>query len=94
MADKIEIEVEKKDYDYPEFDIPAGLDLSDIEEGEEKEVLAKIRRKGDGTLCLVEVDGYPLKKEDDDYAEEQVDDEVEEDFVSGVRARAAQSGLI
>jgi hypothetical protein len=46
--------------EYPEFDIPEGLDLSDMEDGDEKEVLAVVRKKSDGTACVVSVDGVNL----------------------------------
>jgi hypothetical protein len=41
---------------YPEFTIPEGLDLTDLEPGEEKDVLCRIRMKDDGTACITQVD--------------------------------------
>jgi hypothetical protein len=45
---------------YPEFTIPEGLDLGDLEPGEEKEVLCVVRKKDDGTACFTQVDGVDL----------------------------------
>ena len=45
---------------YPEFSIPEGLDLSDIEPGEEKEVLCLISKTSDGSACIKQVDGVDL----------------------------------
>jgi hypothetical protein len=53
-------EEEAAESTYPEFDIPKGLDLSDMQEGDEKEVLATIRKTADGA-CLVKVDGVDLE---------------------------------
>jgi hypothetical protein len=48
---------------YPEFTIPAGLDLSDLEPGEEKEVLCIIGKTADDTACIKQVDGVDLAGE-------------------------------
>ena len=48
---------------YPEFSIPEGLDLSDMEPGEEKEVLCLIGKTSDGTACIKQVDGVDLAGE-------------------------------
>jgi hypothetical protein len=48
---------------YPEFSIPAGLDLSDLEPGEEKEVVAVISKTSDGSACIKQVDGIDLAGE-------------------------------
>jgi hypothetical protein len=45
---------------YPEFTIPEGLDLSDIEPGEEKEVMCLIGKTADDTACIKQVDGVDL----------------------------------
>jgi hypothetical protein len=45
---------------YPEFTIPEGLDLADLNPGEEKEVLCVIQKKDDGTACFTQVDGVDL----------------------------------
>lgn len=67
--------------DYPEFELPVGVDVEDLKEGEEIEVLAKIRKKSDGKACLVEVEGFPLADKDDDdvVVVEEDDDEPLED---------------
>lgn len=46
--------------EYPEFDIPDGLDLGDMKEGDEKEVLATIRMTGEGTACVTKIEGIDL----------------------------------
>ena len=56
----IEDEYAESEAAYPEFDIPAELDFSDMEEGDEKEVVAVIRKKGEATACIVSVDGVDL----------------------------------
>ena len=48
---------------YPEFTIPAGLDLADMEPGEEKQVLCLISKTGDDTACIKQVDGVDLAGE-------------------------------
>ena len=48
---------------YPEFTIPAGLDLSDLEPGEEKEVLCILGKTADDTACIKQVDGVDLAGE-------------------------------
>lgn len=78
MAD-IEIEVEEKD-NYPEFTV-AAESLSDLEDGEEREVLALIRKKPDGKFCLVEIEGYGVNEGEE--AEEE-DTEVQEDEDMGI----------
>jgi hypothetical protein len=45
---------------YPEFTVPEGLDLSDLEPGEEKEVLCVIRKKSETEACFTQVDGVDL----------------------------------
>jgi hypothetical protein len=45
---------------YPEFTIPEGLDLSDIEPGEEKEVMCLIGKTSEGQACIKQVDGVDL----------------------------------
>jgi hypothetical protein len=42
------------------FTAPEGMDVSEMKEGEEKEILAMVRYDGDGQFTLVSVDGYPL----------------------------------
>jgi hypothetical protein len=48
---------------YPEFTIPEGLDLSDMEPGEEREVLCVIGKTADDTACIKQVDGVDLAGE-------------------------------
>lgn len=58
--------------EYPEFELPNGVDVDLKEDGDEVEVLAKLRKKKDGKVCLIEVEGVSLG--DDDYEEEESDD--------------------
>ena len=53
-------EEEESEGAYPEFTIPEGLDLSDIEPGEEKQVLCVIGKTADDTACIKQVDGVDL----------------------------------
>lgn len=77
--------------DYPEFKLPSGVDVSALEDGEEMEVLAKIRKEKDGKACLVEVEGFSLSDEDGEEVEDEV--EVEEpSFEDAVMSRATQLG--
>jgi hypothetical protein len=46
--------------DYPEFEIPEGVDVSDMEEGDEKEVLATIRKKEGTTACITKIEGVDI----------------------------------
>lgn len=77
----------KEDASYIEFPIPAGLDLAGLGEGEEKEVVALIRKKGDAA-CLISVDGVEL-----DAASSEVEDypAEEEDVYAQYSARAKES---
>lgn len=45
---------------YPEFTVPEGLDLSDLEPGEEKQVLCTISKTSDTEACIKQVDGVDL----------------------------------
>jgi len=63
-----------------EFDAPEGFVLPEGKGvGDDVEVLATVRAKSDGRLCLVELDGHRMKgfKEDEDdgksYAEASSD---------------------
>lgn len=51
---------EEEASEYPEFTIPEGLDLSDLGEGDQKEVLCVIKKNSDDTACIVSVDGVAL----------------------------------
>lgn len=75
----------EEDASYIEFPIPEGLDLSGLEEGGEKEVVALIRKKGN-TACLISVDGVELASSGvEDYPVE------EEDAYAQYSARAKES---
>lgn len=74
--------------DYPEFELPEGLDVTDLEEGEEMEVLAKIRKEKDGKACLVELEGFSLKETE----EVEEDEDEEPSFEDSVMIRAEQLG--
>lgn len=67
------LKITKKE-SYPEFTVEAES-LSDLEDNEEREVLALIRKKPDGQFCLVEIEGYPVNGE----SEEEETEEIEED---------------
>ena len=51
---------EQAEGSYPEFDIPEGLDLSDLNPGEEKQVLCVIKKTSDSEACITQVDGIDL----------------------------------
>lgn len=76
---------------YIEFPIPEGLDLAGIEEGEEKEVVAVIRKKGEDAACLISVDGVEIGSGDQEVSEEYPT-EAEDDYAR-YEARARQSLL-
>ena len=85
MGEKPESEVE--------FTAPEGFDYADMKEGEEKEVLAKVRYDGEGQFYLVSVDGYPLGGEMEEEMpegemEEEVEVEEEVPFQERLRQRA------
>ena len=65
------------------FTAPEGMDVSEMKEGEEKEILAMVRYDGDGQFTLVSVDGYPLgesgEEEMPEGYEEGEEEEVEEE---------------
>ena len=86
----------KPEGDEVEFMAPEGFDYSGMKEGEEKEILAKVRYDGDGEFKLVSVDGYPLTAEMEEeempegYEEEGEEPEMEEEvpFQDRLRQRA------
>lgn len=90
--------MKKPDKGYPEFPAPEGLDVSDLEDGAEKEVLAKIKLKPDGNICIVSVEGIPLGKDDseDETPEEDSTEGEEEpqDYASSIMQRAQAGGLM
>jgi hypothetical protein len=67
------------------FTAPEGFDFEGMEEGEEKEVLAKVRYMGNGQFALGSVDGYALgeseepKMEEEEMEEEGMEEEGEEE---------------
>lgn len=63
-----------------EFMAPAGFDYSDMKEGEEKEVLAKVRYDGEGEFKLVSVDGYPIGEMEEEEMPEMEDEMEGEDM--------------
>lgn len=77
-----------------EFMAPEGFDYADMKEGDEKEVLAKVRYDGEGEFKLVSVDGYPLGMEEEEEEmpemeeEEEVEVEEEVPFQERLRQRA------
>jgi hypothetical protein len=86
----------KPEGDEVEFMAPEGFDYSGMKEGEEKEVLAKVRYDGEGEFKLVSVDGYPLTAEMEEeempegYEGEEEEPEMEEEvpFQDRLRQRA------
>ena len=53
------------------FTAPEGFDFEGMEEGEEKEVLAKVRYMGNGQFALGSVDGYALGESEEPEMEEE-----------------------
>lgn len=51
---------EEEAAEYPSFAIPEGLDLSDMEPGDEKEVLAMIRKDDEGNATITRIEGVDL----------------------------------
>ena len=60
------------------FTAPEGFNFEGMEEGEEKEVLAKVRYMGNGQFALGSVDGYALGDEPE-MEEEMEEEEMEEE---------------
>jgi len=58
------------------FTAPEGFDFEGMKEGEEKEVLAKVKHLGGGNFSVVSVDGYELGEEPE--MEEEGEEEEEE----------------
>lgn len=78
-----------KDEGFVNFTIPDGLDLSELSEGEEKEVLAKIKLKKDGKAAIVSIEGFALGKEPkEEIEDEDSDDEEEESYAATMMSRA------
>ena len=57
------------------FTAPEGFDFEGMKEGDEKEVLAKVKHLGGGNFTVVSVDGYELGEEPE--MEEEEGDEME-----------------
>lgn len=60
------------------FTAPEGFDFEGMDEGEEKEVLAKVKHLGGGNFSVVSVDGYELGEEPEMEEEEGEEMESEE----------------
>jgi hypothetical protein len=64
---------------YPEFQAPAGLQL----EGESGEAMVNWKRKADGRICIVALDGVQLgegEKEEMEEEKEEVEADPEMDY--------------
>jgi len=59
------------------FTAPEGFDFEGMDEGEEKEVLAKVKHLGGGNFSVVSVDGYELGEEPEMEEEEEEGEEME-----------------
>lgn len=59
------------------FTAPEGFDFEGMDEGEEKEVLAKVKHLGGGNFTVVSVDGYELGEEPEMEEEEEEGEEME-----------------
>lgn len=83
-----------------EFSAPEGFDYSNMKDGEEKEVLAKIRYDGEGKFYLVAVDGFPLSSETEEEMPEPSEDEMsespkeEQGYASQLSDKAKKLGMI
>ena len=82
-------------YEKVEFMAPEGMDVSEMKEGDEKEILAMIRYDGEGQFTLVSVDGYPLGESEEEMPEgyeegEEMEDEMksEESYPQKLKSRA------
>jgi hypothetical protein len=64
------------------FTAPEGFDFEGMEEGEEKEVLAKVKYLGGGNFSVVSVDGYDLGEEPE-MEEEEEGEEMEGEEMEG-----------
>lgn len=60
------------------FTAPEGFDVEGMKEGDEQEVLAKVKYIGDGSFALISVDGYDLRKESEETEEYEGEEEGEE----------------
>jgi hypothetical protein len=81
------------------FTAPEGFDFEGMDEGEEKEVLAKVKHLGGGNFTVVSVDGYELSKEpemeEEEEGEEMEGEEGEEgEEESYAKQLSARAGLM
>lgn len=88
-----------KPSDYPEFSIPADLDLSGLKDGETKEMLAVIKKTSDGKACVVSIDGVKLGDDAPDIEDEtdEQDDQSpppEQPYPDQMMAKARSAGLM
>jgi|TARA_R110000868_G_scaffold23721_1_gene94962 hypothetical protein len=65
------------------FTAPEGFDFEGMDEGEEKEVLAKVKHLGGGNFSVVSVDGYDLGEEPEMEEEEEEGEEMEGEEMEG-----------
>lgn len=77
--------------EFPEFDIPEAMDVTEIKDGDEKEIVAKVRRNGD-KFSLIEVNGITLGESDDDQTEDWEDEEDYENEASEIATDASEIG--
>ncbi len=79
MAEE-EVDVSGGPTGYPEFESPQGFAPEEgVENDTEFEAIATLKRKPDGKLCLVALDGarFPDKQEDEVEEEEEITETVE-----------------
>ncbi len=83
------------------FTAPEGFDFEGMKEGEEKEVLAKVKYLGGGNFTVVSVDGYELgeepemEEEEEEEGEEMEGEEGEEgEEESYAKQLSARAGLM
>lgn len=83
------------------FTAPEGFDFEGMDEGEEKEVLAKVKHLGGGNFSVVSVDGYDLgqepemEEEEEEEGEEMEGEEGEEgEEESYAKQLSARAGLM
>ena len=79
------------------FTAPEGFDFEGMEEGEEKEVLAKVRYMGNGQFALGSVDGFALVESEEPEMEEEMEEEgemEEEEEESYAKQLSNRAGLM
>lgn len=78
------------------FTAPEGLDLGQVEDGEEVEVVARVARVGD-KIELVSVNNIPLEAEEeemDDQDDEWESEEENQDLAAEAGQDAMESGSV